>query len=183
MSPRRARMIGIVGIVALFGALACGSATSISKGGAVSTAQPTTTATTTSAQSVRVGTALTVETDGLTVVYTVERAEQKTGADGYSRTPDNGAWLLVKASARVTKGSTFVCACDLSLIGHDGRVYEQTVASFKGHPDFASATVSAGQHTDGWLTFDVSAKTLVTARIQLKVTALLGDDAYGYWNL
>lgn len=167
-------------VTAAFVALGCGSATEISSGSGQPAAAPATTAA--APKAVKIGDALNVKTDALEVTWTVTKVEKR-DADQYDSTPQNGQFLLVHLKTEVTKGETYSCGCDLSVVDADGKVFQTGFGSFTGRPDYQVANLTAGQNTDGWVVFDVSKDAAESGKLQLKVQQLFADSAYGYWTL
>lgn len=164
-------------------ALACGSGTEVTPGAgepepesgvaAEASRQPV---------AVPVGKPIDVATDVLTATYTLSKAEVRS-KDQFGLEAQNGAYLLAFLRVDVAKGETFACACELSLVQKDGKVREQTYASFKGKPAFESAELKAGQHADGWVMWDVPKSAVNSSQVQLKIAQLFEDSAYGYWTV
>lgn len=161
-------------------ALACGSGAEVSPGGGNPDAAAGKQAA--APKAVKVGQKLNVNTDGLAATYTFSKVEQKT-ADQYGMKPDEGVYLVGYLRVDLTKGETFACSCELSLVQKDGKVREPAYASFKGKPEFESADLKAGQHADGWVAFEVPKGAVKGSKVQLKVAALFSDSEYGYWSV
>ncbi len=144
----------------------------------------TTTAATTAAKTAKVGGNITITADGLKTTWTLLKAETR-DIDQFSQKPATGGkWVLIQVKAQVLEGrDSYVCSCDLSLVTKAGRVYELGFGSFKDRPDFQTASVAPGQHTEGWINYSVPAADLPGLRVQLKQTAVLDDTAFGYWSL
>lgn len=161
-------------------AIACGSAGEVSPGGGKPEAVKDAKAA--APLAVKVGQQLKVNTSGLGATYTLSKMEQKT-TDEWDMKPDEGVYLIGFLRVDVSKGETFACACELSLVQKDGKVREQGYASFKGKPAFESAELKAGQHADGWVVFELPKKAIKGSKIQLKISALFADSEYGYWTV
>jgi hypothetical protein len=161
--------------------LACGGGTTVSSGDSQAGAPAGADTATTSAAvlSKKIGEAIDVTTDSTAITYKVTKTETKAGSE--FNKPGNGVWLLAYLEVNVSKGSAFVCSCELSFIASDGSVYESGYASFDGRKEFASADIAAGQKSAGWVFFDVPKGA--KGKIQLKVFNLLGDNQYAYWTL
>ncbi|WP_033338943.1 DUF4352 domain-containing protein [Catenuloplanes japonicus] len=164
-------------ITAALVALGCGSGTSITGGAAAPAPTPSA-----SPKSVEVGQPLSVSSDTLGATWTLSKPEIKT-ADDFDSKPEQGRYLLVHLKTEVTKGEAYVCSCDLSVVDAGGKVYEVGYGSFDGKPDYTTASLKAGQNTDGWVVFDVSKEAAESGKIQLRVTSLFENSAYGYWQL
>jgi hypothetical protein len=165
-------------VTAALVALAC-SAPDVTSNGAAAPAPDVTTA---APKAVKVGEALTVDTGPVAATWTVTKVEVKDG-DQYDSAPQNGKFLLVHLAVSVTKGETYSCGCDLSVVDASGKVFQTGYGSFAGRPDYPVANVAAGQKTDGWVIFDVTADAAKSGKVQLKVQQLFADSAYGYWAL
>lgn len=130
-----------------------------------------------------VGTTVTATaTNGLEIDYTVSKVEQKT-VDKWGQKPDKGVYLLAFLKVEVNSGEDFICSCSISFIGPNGKVFEETFAEFKGHDEFKSVDVAAGQRADGWIVWDVPRSALKGGKIQLSLDNWASDNAYGYWTL
>lgn len=176
---RNKLLIGILAASAAL-ALACGSGTDVSAGDG--STEKVADAKKRTPVAVAVGQPINVTADSLTAKYTLSKSEIRT-EDKYGDSPEGGVYLLAFLRVDVTKGETFACACELSLVQKDGRVREQSYGSFSNRPEFESADLKAGQNTDGWVMWTVPKKEIKTAQVQLKVSSLFEDSAYGYWRL
>jgi Domain of unknown function (DUF4352) len=118
--------------------------------------------------------------DTTTVEYTVRRTKQVRGSEFLK--PEHGVYLAADLEIKVTKGSEFACGCDISVVGADGTVYEQTIyIGDDAKPNFDGADLKEGQRKAGWVVFDVPADVAKTGKIQVKN---FWDDApYGFWTL
>lgn len=159
-------------------ALGC-SAPDVTTDGAAAPAPDVTTA---APKTVKVGEALSVDTGPITATWTVTKTEVRDG-DQYDSAPQNGKYLLVHLAVAVSKGETYSCGCDLSVVDAGGKVFPTGYGSFAGRPDYQVSNLAAGQKTDGWVIFDVSKEAAESGKIQLKVQQLFADSAYGYWML
>lgn len=172
----------LIGGLAVFAALAvaCGSGPEVAGGGspdsnvaADKTRKPI---------AVKMGQKLTVNDSVLGATYTLSKAQVETRND-FGSTAEHGAYLVAFLRVDVTKGETFACACELSLVQDDGKVREQAYASFDGKPEFESADLKAGQNTDGWVAWDLPADEINGSKVQLKISSLFSDSEYGYWTV
>ena len=182
---RRALTTALTALAALTlaGGCATGTPTTITHGSTAATPGAASQTPTPGPPAFTIGTPLQVDTAAWSGTYTVTKVEKTTTPDSTGMQPDNGSWVLVEATVEITKDNTLVCSCDFTLIGSDKRVYQQTYASFPAHPDFQSVDVATGQRTGGWLIFDVPPAASKGAQIQLKITSLYTQDAFGYWNI
>lgn len=179
----RKTIIGFVAAAALLAA--CGSGgnddTTINPGAA---GPAETQATTPAPATAKVGGTLAVKTNGVHAEWTLNQAETRTADQFGAQAPNNGTYLLVKVTVKVRQGTeAFVCSCDLAVISAKGKVHEPTFATFDNRPDLTTATVAAGQNTDGWVTFAVTAADLKGARLQLKQSSFIEGATFGYWTL
>ena len=177
---RNKKMIaGLAALAAM--ALACGSAGEVSsspEGNAAEAAVDKGT----KPIAVQIGKPLTVNSAGLGAKYTLSKPEIRTSGEFGSK-PSNGAYLVAFLRVDVTKGETFACSCELSLVQKDGKVREQAFASFDDRPMFESAELKSGQHADGWVAWDLPKKEINGSKVQLKVAALFAESEYGYWTV
>ncbi|WP_250029872.1 DUF4352 domain-containing protein [Paractinoplanes maris] len=161
-------------------ALACGSAPEVTDAGGAADAAPAKKPS--GPKTVQMGQKLAVNAAGLKGTWTVSKAEIRT-KDKYGYAPQNGAWLLVFLRVDVSEGEAFTCPCDISLVQKDGKVNEWGTGGLQGRPDFNATQVAAGQHSDGWVVFDVPKSAIAGSKVQLKIMNLFGNDAYGYWTV
>ena len=163
-------------------ALACGNGSTVSDGGDTIVDDPSAAASSkTAALTKKVGQSVAVSNSSQAITYTVTKTAIEPG-DDFNK-PTNGVWLAAYLTVSVSKGSSFVCACELSFVEPAGTVHESTYAGLDGYKAFESADVAAGQKTAGWVFFDTSKSSLKGGKIQLKVANLLTDNEYAYWTL
>jgi hypothetical protein len=118
--------------------------------------------------------------DTTAVEYTVRRTKQVRGSEFLK--PEHGVYLAADLEIKVTKGSEFACGCDISVVGADGIVYEQTIyIGDDAKPNFDGADLKEGQRKAGWVVFDVPADVAKSGKIQVK--NFWDDAAYGFWTL
>jgi hypothetical protein len=132
-----------------------------------------------SGTTVRVGETLTVSGDA-DVDYTLVKTEQKL-VDKWGDKASRGVFLLIYMKVTVKSGSDYICSCNLSFVTAGGKVYDSTWESFKGHEELDAVDLAAGQHTDGWVVFDVPKAAVAGAKIQLQPNTF--QELYGYWQL
>jgi hypothetical protein len=177
MSSRKL-LLGLAALSAL--ALACGSAGEVTAGGGNGAAAAE--AKDAAPIAVKIGQKLTVDSGGLHATYTLSKPEIRAEGE-FGSEPENGAYLVAFLRVDVAKGETFACSCELSLVQKDGKVREQTYASFDDRPEFESADLKAGQHSDGWVVWDLPKKSINGSKVQLKISSLFADSEYGYWTV
>ncbi len=131
---------------------------------------------------VAMGKPITVDSEGVKATYTVSKPTIKTVGE-FGIKPQNGAWLLVKYRVDVAKGEALTCACDISVVDKTNKVHEWSAGGISGYPDFQVTSVKAGQNGDGWVVFDMPKSAINGSKVQLKVQAIFGDNAYGYWTV
>ncbi len=179
MRRNKTIIAGLTAFAAL--AVACGSSPDVDTG----SGQPGNAAKAEQAdhkpETVAMGAPIRVSADGITATYTVSKPKIKKSSSFMK--PQNGAWLLVFYRVDVTKGEASTCPCDISLVEKSGKVHEWGVGSIDGYPDFTAGSVRAGQHSDGWVVFDLPESAIDGAKVQLKVLSLFGENAYGYWQV
>jgi hypothetical protein len=168
-------IVGLAVVAAVM--LACGSRPDVEAGGAGNAAEAATKPET--PVTVSMGQKITVNSDGLKATYTLSKPQIKK-QDGYIK-PQNGAWFLASLRVDVSAGETYTCGCDLSLVEKDGKVNELGIGGIGGHSDFQPTQLKAGQHAEGWVVFDLPEKNIDGSKVQLKITSLFADSAYGYW--
>ncbi|PRY24045.1 hypothetical protein [Pseudosporangium ferrugineum] len=161
-------------------ALACGASPSLTEGGGAAGAAGK--GTNVGPVAVKMGQKLTVDTGSLSATYTLSKAQVETRSE-FGSEAENGAYLLAFLRVDVTKGETFACSCELSLVQKNGKVREPSFAGFDGKPEFESADLKAGQNTDGWVSWDLPPDEISGSKVQLKISSLFSDSEYGYWTV
>jgi hypothetical protein len=132
-----------------------------------------------------VGGTLAVTGPKIDIEYTII-ATERVNVDDSGRRPTNGVFLLAHAAVRAKKGSVFACGCDFTFVDAGGKVYQQDPRDIAGKPHFESPDLVAGQHTDGWIVFDVPDHALTGGRVEVRPGVHFGykaDSLYGYWQL
>jgi len=176
---RRTHLAAVAALAAL--AVACGSSPSIDEAGDAA-GEPADATTAAEPIAVQVGQKLSVKTPALVATYALSKAQVVTSGE-YGSKPENGAWLVAYLRVDVAKGETFACACELSLVQKDGKVRDQAYADIAGKEEFTSTDLKKGQHTDGWVVFDLPKGQINGSKVQLKIASLFTDSEYGYWTV
>jgi hypothetical protein len=131
----------------------------------------------------KVGGSLTVTNGDSTATWTLNEV-RRDKRDEWRAAP-NGLFVSARITVKAISGDTFAAAGELALVTTDGEVIDQDyVVSFPNRTSIIMGnSLSPGQHSTGWVFFDVTPAQAKGAKLQLKQFSFLGDDPVGYWAI
>lgn len=152
-------------------------------GGTVSTSSADDDGDAPTATTAKVGQQLKVNRRGDSSAWTLIEVEHDKRDDLAAAT--SGQYLSLHVKAEATGGEvTYVNPWqDLALVTADGKVLEQTLATFAKRTPMPTTDIRAGERAQGWVFYDLTAADAKGAKLRLTQFNLFGDDPVGYWQL